>query len=133
MASRVTLPVPPRTPTPPPDEDAPQPVGLGFEGELSAGNLSSNALLSPMSATFPSKQYAALGPSDSVSQRASPAPLYTPASATFPYTPATIASGTTDAEGGVDSSGPFNFQPVTYQPGRPQAKGNVRASIGSYQ
>jgi hypothetical protein len=82
-----------------------------------------------MSATFPPKQYAALGPSDSVSQRASPATLYTPASATFPHTPATIGSSTTDAEGGAENPNPFNFQPVAYQPGRPQAKGNVRASL----
>lgn len=125
----MSLPVPPRTPTPPPEDDAaPEPVGLGFEGELSAANMGSNALLSPMSATFPPKQYAALAPGDSVSQRASPATLYTPASATFPYTPASAVSGMTDTEGpslvGSDNPNPFNFQSVTYQPGRPQAKAN---------
>lgn len=132
MASNA-IPLPPRTPTPPPDEDAappPHPVGLGFEGELSAGGpgLDQNALLSPMSATFPSKQYATLGPSDSVSQRATPTMLYTPASATFPYTPASAMSGTdVDApsmSGTESARNPFNFQSVTYQPGRP--KQNVR-------
>ncbi|KAF1947706.1 hypothetical protein EJ02DRAFT_461267 [Clathrospora elynae] len=122
----MSLPVPPRTPTPPPD-NAPQPfqpAGLGFEGELSVEDLasSSNHLLSPMSATFPFKQYATLGPSDSISQRASP---YTPACATFPYTPASAAS---DTEGpsisGTENLNPFNFQSVAYQPGQPQAKGN---------
>lgn len=121
------IPLPPRTPTPPlDDEDAPQqqPVGLGFEGELSAGGLGFDPnALSPMSATFPSKQFATLGPSDSVSQRATPT-LYTPASATFPYTPASIMSGTdvdTPSMSGTENArNPFNFQSVTYQPGRPK-------------
>jgi hypothetical protein len=133
MASNMPLPVPPRTPTPPPDDNAPEPVGLGFEGDLPAESLGFNPnALSPMSATFPSKQYATLlGPSDSVSQRASPA-MYTPASATFPYTPATATSGMTDTDGpslsGSDNApNPFNFQSVAYQPGRPQAKPNVRS------
>ena len=126
-------PAPPRTPTPPPDEDAPQSsVGLGFDGGLPGRPMafSSNALLSPMSATFPSKQYATLGPSDSVSQRASPASLYTPASATFPYTPASAASGTMDSDttsmSASQNPNPFNFQTVAYQPGGLQAKTNVR-------
>lgn len=131
MASNMPLPVPPRTPTPPPDEDAPPPVGLGFEGELSPGKLGFDPnALSPMSATFPSRQYATLAPSDSVSQKASPNPTYTPASATFPYTPASAASGTNDTDapslsGSENARNPFNFQSVTYQPGRPQAKQNV--------
>jgi hypothetical protein len=134
MASKMPLPAPPRTPTPPPDENAPQPVGLGFRGDLAVGDMgpNNNALLSPMSATFPSKQYATLGPSDSVSQRASPATLYTPASATFPYTPASAASGTMDLDvpsmSGSENLNPFNFQSVAYQPGRPQTKAtNVRS------
>lgn len=124
------IPLPPRTPTPPPDEDMPKPpVGLGFEGELSArGFMFDPNALSPMSATFPSKQYATLGPSDSVSQRATPTTLYTPASATFPYTPASAMSGTdTDVpsmSGTENARNPFNFQSVAYQPGRP--KQNVR-------
>lgn len=131
MASNLPMPLPPRTPTPPPDEDAPQePVGLGLEGELSTGGLGFDPnALSPMSATFPSKQYATLGPSDSVSQRATPTTLYTPASATFPHTPASAMSGTdtgtTSMSGTENARNPFNFQSVTYQPGRPQAKQNV--------
>lgn len=130
MASNMPLPVPPRTPTPPPDDDPPHPVGLGFEGELSAANLGFNPnALSPMSATFPSRQYATLAPSDSISQKASPS-IFTPASATFPYTPASAASGTNDTDapslsGSENVQNPFNFQPVTYQPGRPQVKQNV--------
>lgn len=107
-------------------------MGLGFEGDLSSRTLAStaNGLLSPMSATFPSKQYATLAPGDSISQRASPAVLYTPASATFPYTPASAASGAMDTDGpslsGSENPNPFNFQSVTYQPGQPQAKSNVQ-------
>lgn len=126
------MPLPPRTPTPPPDEDAhqQQPIGLGFEGELSNRGLGFDPnALSPLSATFPSKQYATLGPSDSVSQHATPTTLYTPASATFPYTPASAMSGTdTDTpsmSGTENMRNPFNFQSVAYQPGRPQAKQNV--------
>lgn len=134
MASNM-IPLPPRTPTPPPDEHAPQqPVGLGFEGELSAGGLGFDPnALSPMSATFPSKQYATLGPSDSVSQRATPTTLYTPASATFPYTPASALSGTdtdTPSMSGTDNArNPFNFQSVTYQPGRSQAAAAAKQNV----
>jgi hypothetical protein len=131
MASNMPLPVPPRTPTPPPDNDAPQPYGLGLEGELSPGRLGYDAnTLSPMSATFPSKQYATLGPSDSASQRATPSTIYTPASATFPYTPMSAASGTNDTENSDTVRNPFNFQPTSYAPDRPQpnkAVGTVSA------
>jgi hypothetical protein len=111
-------------------------VGLGFRSDLAVGDMgpNNNALLSPMSATFPSKQYATLGPSDSVSQRASPATLYTPASATFPYTPASDSTMNLDAPSmnGSENPNPFNFQSVAYQPGRPQTKANVRSSAQSY-
>src|SRR5690349_12440377 len=97
MASNMPLPIPPRTPTPPPDDDAPAAVGLGFDDELSPGNLGfDSAALSPMSATFPSRQYATLAPSDSISQKASPS-LYTPASGTFPHTPASAVTTDTEA------------------------------------
>ncbi|KAF1842145.1 cation efflux family protein-like protein [Cucurbitaria berberidis CBS 394.84] len=124
------LPLPPRTPTPPPEEDTTQPVGLGLEGELSPGKLGFGTnTLSPMSATFPSRQYATLAPNDSISQRPSPSTIYTPASATFPYTPASAASGTNDTDalslnGSENGRNPFNFQPVPYQPERTQAKQN---------
>lgn len=128
MASNMPLPVPPRTPTPPPDDDAPQPVGLGLDGELSPGRLGYDAnTLSPMSATFPSKQYATLGPGDSVSQRATPTTIYTPTSATFPYTPASAASGANDTDSSENVRNPFNFQSVTYAPGRPQTNKSVGA------
>ncbi|KAH7138972.1 cation efflux family protein family [Dendryphion nanum] len=119
------LPIPPRTPTPPPDEEASDQVsGLGFDNRLSPGRLDYNSnALSPMSATF---SYGTLGPSDSLSQRATPSTVFSPASATFPYTPASAVSGMTDTEppslsGSENVANPFNFQPVQYMPGRPQA------------
>lgn len=131
MASQMPLPVPPRTPTPPPDDDN-HLVGLGLEDQLSPAKLGFNPnALSPMSATFPSDRYATLGPSDSLSQRATPSTVYSPTSATFPYTPASAASGTTDTDapslsGSENVRNPFNFQPVSYMPGRPQANKSVR-------
>ncbi|EAT84278.2 hypothetical protein SNOG_08002 [Parastagonospora nodorum SN15] len=55
--------------------------------------------------------------------------MYTPASATFPYTPASMTSGTNDVDGSESSRNPFNFQPVAYAPGRPQAA-NKQTDIG---
>ncbi|OAL00259.1 hypothetical protein IQ06DRAFT_221316 [Phaeosphaeriaceae sp. SRC1lsM3a] len=123
------LPVPPRTPTPPPEEDAPQPVGLGLDGELSPGGPGYDAhTLSPMSATFPSRQFATLAPGDSVSQRATPTMLYTPASATFPHAPGGTGSDSNDVDSSDTSRNPFNFQSVTYAPGRPQM--NSKSDVG---
>ncbi|KAL5117561.1 cation diffusion zinc membrane transporter Zrg17 [Pleosporales sp. CAS-2024a] len=129
MASHMPLPVPPRTPTPPPEADAPPAGGLGYEGDLSPGRMryAANAL-SPLSATFPSQQFATLGPGDSVSQRPTPTTLYTPASAAFAYTPASATSGMTDLDSSEGSRNPFNFQSVSYAPGRPQAP--KQADIG---
>jgi hypothetical protein len=132
MASNMPLPVPPRTPTPPPEGDAPHPVGLGLDGDLApAGMGYDGSTLSPMSATFPSKQFATLAPSDSVSQRATPT-LYTPASATFPYSPGSAMSGT-EVDSSEASRGPFNFQPVAYAPGRPQALKQSVCTIHRHQ
>lgn len=116
------LPRPPRTPTPPPDHDAPQPpsqtVGLGFEGELSAGELGFDPnALSPLSASFSHKPYAnatLAAPGDSVSQTATPLTAYTTA-------PSTISA--------LEAPNPFNFQSVAYQPGQPAAKQNVGSAM----
>ncbi|KAJ4305444.1 cation diffusion zinc membrane transporter Zrg17 [Kalmusia sp. IMI 367209] len=126
MASEMPLPVPPRTPTPPP-EDHVAPVGLGFENQLSPTKLGFNTnALSPLSATFPSDRYATLAPGDSLSQKATPSTVYSPASGTFPYTPASAASGASDTDAPSLSSAenarnPFNFQSVSYMPSKPQA------------
>lgn len=130
MATSTPLPVPPRTPTPPP-EDENLHMGLGLEDQLSPTKLGFNMdALSPMSATFPSERYGTLAPSDSLSQRASPSTIYSPMSASFPYTPASAMSGASDAEApslssAGDARNPFNFQPVTYMPNKPPGVKNV--------
>ncbi|KAF2872219.1 cation efflux family protein family [Massariosphaeria phaeospora] len=114
--------MPPRTPTPPPEDD--QPVGLGFEDQLSPTKLGfNNTALSPMSANFSPERYGTLGPSDSVSQRPTPSTIYSPMSAGFPYTPANAASETEapSLNGSENVRNPFNFQPMSYAPGKPQA------------
>ena len=128
------LPLPPRTPTPPPD-DGNAPVGLGFEGQLSPANLGFNTnTLSPMSATFPPERYGTLGPQDSLSQRATPTTIYSPSSATFPYTPASAVSAISENEapslsGSEHVPNPFNFQPVSYLPNKPQSNKPVRTDV----
>ena len=88
-SSEMPLPVPPRTPTPPPDEASDRPIGLGFENQLSPARLGFNSsALSPLSATFPQDRYVTLAPGDSLSQRATPSTAFSPTSATFPKTPA---------------------------------------------
>ncbi|KAF2660456.1 cation efflux family protein-like protein [Lophiostoma macrostomum CBS 122681] len=128
MASGMPLPIPPRTPTPPPDDSGREhPVGLGFENQLSPAKLGFNPnALSPMSATFPPDRYGTLAPNDSQSQRATPSTVFSPSSATFPYTPPSAVSGTSDNEtpslsGAENPRNPFNFQSVQYMPSRPQA------------
>ncbi|KAF2200934.1 cation efflux family protein-like protein [Delitschia confertaspora ATCC 74209] len=123
MASAMPLPVPPRTPTPPPDDER-VPVGLGLEDSLSPEKLGFNPdALSPMSATFPSARYGTLaGPNSSASQRPTPSTVYSPTSATFPYSPSSAVGGTSEQEqpssGSESFRNPFNFQPVQYMPGR---------------
>ncbi|KAF2016226.1 cation efflux family protein-like protein [Aaosphaeria arxii CBS 175.79] len=127
MASSMPLPLPPRTPTPPPDEEEAheQPTGLGFDNFLSPTRPSfSSNTLSPMSASF-GERYGPLAPSDSASQRQTPSTVFSPSSATFPFTPASALSGMSEGEAasnGPDSApNPFNFQSVQYMPNKPQA------------
>lgn len=134
MASEMPLPIPPRTPTPPPEDNVEDhAVGLGLENQLSPAKLGFNPnALSPMSATFPPERYGTLAPNDSLSQRATPSTVFSPSSATFPYTPASAISGGSENEtpslsGSDNPRNPFNFQPVQYMPGRPQANKSVCA------
>ncbi|KAL1609993.1 cation diffusion zinc membrane transporter Zrg17 [Paraconiothyrium brasiliense] len=122
------LPVPPRTPTPPPDDDN-APVGPGLEDLPSPTKLGFNVnALSPMSATFPPERYGTLVPSDSLSQKASPSTIYSPMSATFPYTSASASDTEAPSMSSVgDARNPFNFQSVTYMPNKPQG---VKNDIG---
>ena len=127
MASDMPLPIPPRTPTPPPDDDN-APVGLGLDEHLSPMKMGFDAnTLSPLSATFPPERGAILAPSHSLSQRVAPSSLYSPAS---PYTPpsATSDTETPSLHGAENARGPFNFQSVSYMPGKPQVAKNARSS-----
>jgi hypothetical protein len=134
MAAGMPLPLPPRTPTPPPDDEN-KPIGLGLEGQLSPANLGFNThALSPMSATFPTERYGTLGPSDSLSQKATPTTIYSPNSATFPYTPASAVSAISEAEepslsGSENAPNPFNFQSVSYMPNKSQPNKAVRTAV----
>ncbi|KAF2176632.1 cation efflux family protein-like protein [Zopfia rhizophila CBS 207.26] len=124
MASEMPLPIPPRTPTPPPEDE--QPVGLGLENSFSPAKLGYNPnALSPMSATFPERYGTLGGPNDSLSQRPTPSTVFSPMSSTFPYSPASAVSGTSENEtpslsGSENVRNPFNFQPAQYVPGQPQ-------------
>lgn len=137
MASTMPLPIPPRTPTPPPDEESDsQPMGLGFENQLSPARLGFNPnALSPMSATFSSERYGTLAPQDSLSQKGTPSTVFSPASAGFPpYTPASAVSGISENDavslsGSDNARNPFNFQPMQYMPGKPQANKPVCAIL----
>lgn len=111
MASTLPIPAPPRTPTPPP-EDEYQTAGLGLEGVLTSPAKTSfdpNAL-SPMVENFPVGRYGALG-----SATASPAnnPL-SPASTNSVYSSMSLDSaGNPKSGSGEDLRGPFNFQTTT--------------------
>ncbi|KAK7717852.1 cation diffusion zinc membrane transporter Zrg17 [Botryosphaeria dothidea] len=111
MASDMPIPVPPRTPTPPPEDQQP-PVGLG----LPDTQLDRDAL-SPMSATFPPQQLGSLSPSSAnLSPRTPNSAYYTPQMSvnSEASTPKTASS---DAP-----QNPFNFKPQQYVVGKPPAK-----------
>lgn len=117
-----TIGVPSPTSTPPLDDDESQPIGLGIEGQLSSTRPGFNPnALSPLSATFPTERYGTLGPSDSISQRQTPRTGYSPTSATFPHTPSSSLSRTSETEpltASDNARNPFNFQSVQYMPGK---------------
>jgi hypothetical protein len=131
MASGMPLPVPPRTPTPPP-EDLQKPMGLGID-QFSPTKLGYNPdALSPLSATFPPERFGTLGgPNTSISQRPTPSTVYSPANSTFPYSPMSAQSGTsennTPSMSGSENNvrNPFNFQPMAYVPGKSAASKQV--------
>ncbi|KAF2813840.1 cation efflux family protein-like protein [Mytilinidion resinicola] len=124
MASGMPLPRPPRTPTPPPEDDH-SPIGLGIEQQFSPAKLGYNPdALSPLSATFPPDRFGTLGgPNTSTSQRPTPNSLYSPASSTFPYSPMSAVSGNSEEKtpsmsGSDNARNPFNFQPMSYVAGK---------------
>ena len=127
MASGMPIPAPPRTPTPPPEDDE-KPVGLGLDQPYSPARLRFNPdALSPLSATFPPERLSTLGgPGASMSQRPTPSTIFSPASSTFPYSPMSAMgggseNGTPSLSGSEKVQNPFNFQPVQYTAGKPAA------------
>ncbi|OCK92568.1 cation efflux family protein family [Cenococcum geophilum 1.58] len=133
MASGMPIPAPPRTPTPPPEDDE-KPVGLGLDQPYSPARLRFNPdALSPLSATFPPERLSTLGgPGTSMSQRPTPSTIFSPASSTFPYSPMSAMGGgsendTPSLSGSEKVQNPFNFQPVQYTAGKPAAN---KADIG---
>ncbi|KAF2761475.1 cation efflux family protein-like protein [Pseudovirgaria hyperparasitica] len=123
MASNMPVPLPPRTPTPPPDEQ--QPIGLGldklYEDQSSPTKLGYGLdSLSPLSENFSTSQFASLAPSSS----ASPRSAIIPGSAA-PYTPYTPMSATSEDTEPVQN--PFNFQTVTYTASKapPSSKSDI--------
>jgi hypothetical protein len=144
MASDMPLPIPPRTPTPPPDvQGDSHAIGLGLDDQLapedSFGGFDPNAL-SPMFGGFPSARYGTLALNDSQSQRGTPSTVFSPASATFPLTPTSAISATSENEApssngskNTPNPNPFNFQSVQYMPSRPQANKPVRMPLSYIQ
>lgn len=94
MASNLPIPVPPRTPTPPPDEPPEVPQPSSYD--------QSSSRLSPLTDTFPTQ----LSPLDAGSRdRLSP----TKSS----FGPSPIEADSAQNGSNDDGSGPFNFKTVT--------------------
>jgi hypothetical protein len=130
MASSMPIPQPPRTPTPPPDDDqhTDLPVGLGLDdGSPSKYGFTRDGL-SPLSATFASNVQQPYGSLNSLPGSSHGSPrrsMISPASSNFAYSPySTSAASESDTPGtGTSESfkNPFNFQPQAYTVGRPPA------------
>ena len=112
MAFNTPIPAPPRTPTPPPEDDKPQESGLGLDGMedlLSPSRMvfDSNTL-SPMRENFRYNQ----GNSSTVSLSQPLSPL-SPTSVKSVYSNMSSESnGSRTSASLQDGKGPFNFQPM---------------------
>lgn len=129
MASILPIPAPPRTPTPPP-EDQYQPhgdhiSGLGLEGFLNSpvtSGFNPNSL-SPMDENFPGRRYGstlAMGPPP-------PPPLnpLSPTDSNSLYSPMSLDSAGTQTSMLIeDGKGVFQFQPTTL------SKSPITKSVG---
>ncbi|KAF2457876.1 cation efflux family-domain-containing protein [Lineolata rhizophorae] len=139
MASpNMPLPVPPRTPTPPPEDQANAAADTAKPQEITIPEYNPDAL-SPMSAGFPPRSFGAslggrLGGGGGAGAGGSPLSPLSPMSV---YSPMSIG-GSSDGGGGAGGSpsvplsagsvisaggapNPFNFQTVQYTAGRPSA------------
>jgi hypothetical protein len=118
------IPAPPRTPTPPPDEEIEDAAGFEMEEGLQTppSRLSPNPrALSPHSANLPPPQFALM-------QGSPRRTLLSPTSSTFPNSPYSSTGGyseiETPATGTSDGiTSPFNFVPQTYIAGKPTKTG----------
>lgn len=97
MASNLPIPIPPRTPTPPPDD----PPGAPMPSEATLYEQQNTSRLSPLVDTFPPPR----SPSDAGSRG-----RLSPTKSSFGPSPVEAAAqdGSYD-----DGSGPFNFNTVT--------------------
>ena len=125
MADSLPVPAPPRTPTPPSDEEYPEMSGLGLDG---MGDLVSPMkptfdpkALSPMNENFPLSRY---GSSTSIiGSLASP---LSPMSTNPLYSPMSLDSaGSLSSNNQEDGKSPFNFKPMSL------AKSPVSKSVGN--
>lgn len=133
MASNMPLPIPPRTPTPPPDDEIHDAVGLGLDHNSLPKFSYNPAALSPISATFPPQQFGTLGvPAGAASSNLTPS-LYqrgmplSPSSSSFPnspYSDTTAMSANQTPMTGTSETfhSPFNFTPQQYSLGKPPSK-----------
>ena len=110
MASYRPIPAPPRTPTPPPDEEQHEAGGLGIDGTISSPNhfIFDRYALSPRDENFPPGRYGSVP----LSAIPSSNPL-SPADTNSLYSPMSIDSaGNLSTPSMDDGKGPFNFQPT---------------------
>ena len=105
MASELPIPAPPRTPTPPPEDEHQGTAGLGLDGVLTSPvkvAFDPNAL-SPMKESFLGGRYGSIS-SNSLS----------PASPNSFYSAMSLDSMGGQSSGSMeDGRGPFNFQPMS--------------------
>ena len=129
MADQRPIPLPPRTPTPPPEDESQKSAGLeaqaadlGFSviPEHEATSTRDNNALSPTSAEFPSGiSSASSRPSPTITDYA----LYSPMVPQGDSQPSTAGLS---LGGSVKS--PFNFTPVQYSAG-PRTSGSIGKSV----
>lgn len=121
MASSMPIPAPPRTPTPPSD-DEPSLTGLGLHGVRASSpsrvSFDPNAL-SPLSDTF-SSRYGSLS-----STMATPASTFSSRSTTWPHSPRGENNNETPDDPEILGN-PFGYQTQTYAAGLPSPVKSVR-------
>ena len=118
MASNLPIPAPPRTPTPPPEDDYQENSGMGIDGYLNSPAKSTfdpNSL-SPMDENFPIGRYGSapsFPPSSAASGSSNPLSPIDP-NVSAPYSPMSLDSaGSAGSVMTENSKGVFKFQPTS--------------------